>query len=225
MKILKIQTALFTKNLNISDDYAKSEILIEIKKDIAAIFDGNPNIIPIPNDAPAEIPRIILNSKNSSYSCNISLNRTDVFLNKQEEPNGDILDKQKENVSKIFNFIKNRGAIINRIGFVVFYEEENEDNINFIKSNYLKDGILDDLKELVIRYNKEETSLAEISNLNNIIEISALKNKKIINFFTDINTLAENMAEKNFDYANFEKIIDFAISANKKISSAFPAIK
>lgn len=225
MKIIKIQTALFTNNLNIADDYAKLGVLDAINKDqnIQQIFGGKINIVPVPANAPIEIPRFILNNQNNDYSCNISPNRTDIFLNRSgNEEITSILESQKERVLKVFNFLKERGAIINRVGFVVFYEYEKQDSIKFLEEKFITAGSAKDSKEITIRRNKE--SVLGETNFNSIIDISAKKESNIINVFTDINTTVEQMPNKDFNISELTDIINFFIKENIRINFEFPTI-
>ena len=72
MKIENLQIALFFKNPILRPD-------IEFKSFIEkfnTLFDLMPTQIPIPNNAPLDIPLMILNSSNNLYSCNISKSRS-----------------------------------------------------------------------------------------------------------------------------------------------------
>ena len=105
-----LQTIIFTDGFRLNNEYEKSELLLKIKEELGDLFDENPTIIPIPNDAPSEIPRIILNNKNASLSCNISLSKIELSSLFQKEKvaiTKEVVDKHIEHSVKIFEFLKN----------------------------------------------------------------------------------------------------------------------
>ena len=53
----------------------KVQAAAELTNQLADLFDEEPILLPVPDDAPVEIPRIILRSKDGRHSSNISLNR------------------------------------------------------------------------------------------------------------------------------------------------------
>jgi hypothetical protein len=223
--IKKIQTAVFTRSLDFAiDGYNKATFLEELGKELGDIFDGEPVFIPIPNNAPPEIPRIILNSKNNSFSCNISLLRTDLLLNMDNNigvGGRDPFISQKENLLRVVSFLKNKNSVINRIGFVVNVEYSSPDSVEFVKKEFVKEGKLENSKELLIRYNK--ASLLDDIKMNNLIAISG-KKENVIMVQIDINTAPEIMVSSDFNENILEKIINYSIERTKKITKNFPNI-
>ncbi len=225
-KIKKIQTAIFTRNFQVANDYERAQLLLDLKSATVDTFNGDPVLIPVPNDVPLDIPRIILNSNDRVYTCNIALNRTDVFYNVPDdsEINLDVLlQTQKDNSLKLFNFLKSKDAIINRVGFVVnveFVVEENDKNsFDYLKEHFLKDDKLEDPKELLLRYNKLSSSPK--FEMNNLVTIQS-KRSDIIAVQTDINTVAEIMRDSNFSKDDFEEIINYSIDKSQNVINAFP---
>jgi hypothetical protein len=228
-KIKKIQTAIFTKNFNISNDLDRANLLTEINKSVKHVFNGVPTQLPIPNDAPPEIPRFILKSIDENFSCNIALSRIDILYNvpvNYSESKDELFETQKKNTEVIFDFLLNKNIIIiNRIGFIAVTEKtlisEEKDSINYLRSEFIKNDKFSSPKELLFRYNQEENS--DNFDMNNLITISA-KIGSSINLQTDINTIAEKMDENNFTKNNFGEIIDYAILKTKKFIDNFPNI-
>lgn len=52
-----------------------------INSDIGEIIDSMPQTLPLPPEAPAEIPRVIGNSSFGQYNLNVSINRVDLIRN------------------------------------------------------------------------------------------------------------------------------------------------
>lgn len=82
MDIVVLQSAFFVTNVNLSD---KLDVANKIKRGLTNILDGDPTVLPVPNDAPLEIPRIILTSKNKTFTCNIAPERIDFVINNKSK--------------------------------------------------------------------------------------------------------------------------------------------
>ena len=124
-KIRKIQTAIFTRNFNISNDLERAGIFTEIHQHTNSIFNGVPTQLPIPNDAPPEFPRFMLSSTDGKFNCHIALSRVDVFYSvpsDSAEDNNQLFETQKTNIQSIFDFLVGKGVIVNRIGFITSVE-------------------------------------------------------------------------------------------------------
>lgn len=75
-KIYKFLAAIFTPDLGSIKSAAFLNTVLELLGDR---LDGEPTILPLPQDVPADIPRIILSSADKKWSLQISLVRTDLF--------------------------------------------------------------------------------------------------------------------------------------------------
>lgn len=218
--IKKIQTAIFIKNFQIQNEYEKSNLLLELRGKVGGIFNGQPILIPVPNDAPPEIPRIVLNSADNLYSCNIALNRSDIFFNVSNCIKNDIdtlFEKQKNNSLSIFDYLKEKNAVIIRIGFVVDTDYQNSEGVEFLKNKFSKGEKFDNPKELSFRYNKETKIGNTTIAMNNLMTISGKKGSNIIQVQLDINTLAENTDSADFSKISLEEIIDYSASRAKDL--------
>lgn len=227
-KIRKIQTAIFTKSFNVIDDAGRAQLLLDIDKHSGVIFDAPPVQVPIPNDAPPEFPRIILNSIDTRFNSNITLSRTDIFFSIPGDNKlilSDLLQTQKSNSENIFNFLIGRGIIINRIGFIVITEKilspEEGDRYVYLRNNFIKEGRFNNPKELMFRYNSAGRSMN--FDMNNSIIISGKLDNKII-LQTDINTVAELIGSINFSILNFVEVIDYSINQSINYINNFPNI-
>lgn len=84
-ELLQVQAAGFTPRLALNANKLLSYLLSRW----GDTFQGAPTVLPIPDDAPPEIPRIMLVSADQSYRLNVSPVRTDVFVARQA-PDKDI---------------------------------------------------------------------------------------------------------------------------------------
>lgn len=120
-----LQLVLFTNSLDISD---KLKLAQEVQAFNKVKLDGEPIVLPLPQDAPLEIPRIMLKNKTGNINVNIAPSRTDIFLldnpaTQQGIQNND-LDKIGEEAIPIgidvFNVITNKySANVHRSAIVV----------------------------------------------------------------------------------------------------------
>lgn len=84
-----VQAAVFFTELQ----YSAPKTLAKMLDAYADVLDGNPVALPIPEDAPPEIPRLILLSKDQTLRVDLSLQRIDVRWQRQT-PDGDCAIQQ-----------------------------------------------------------------------------------------------------------------------------------
>ena len=166
--------------------------------------DLNAQIIGIPNNAPSEIPRVVINS--SLVNVNLSKNRIDFF------------SKDKTfitvNQDKIFNVLEKLAVAVCRIGVVFTYFKEA--NIEEIKSLFDKSKISNlNPTEITIRFN-EKAKINEIISNNSQLYVSGFANdkngskKEGVVITRDINSLQEDINKNEF---NKETLKNFVLGA------------
>jgi len=115
-KIATCQLSLFHSAISLP----RSGLLKEVLTKFGDLFDGDPMSFPIPNDAPAEIPRVILTNKNPNNKLEICLNRTNLsqndLLNGAEISAHDFFKKNKTNYHDFLNIIQSK---VHRLAGVV----------------------------------------------------------------------------------------------------------
>jgi len=214
-KINKIQFALFPKNFDISD---KLKIASELKQKTGNVFQEDPAILPMPDNISPEIPRIIFESKDKSFSCNISISRIDFFGNFHEhefkEDKSFLDDYFKKNKIIYSYFIENLKLNIKRIGLVFdFIVELDQSSLKLIKNNLLNKNSYFGKSQNLTAINLISTESGNINewNINKRITIeslrkkSDLKNDEAIFLRYDINTLSEE--DYNLKVIDIEKIL------------------
>ncbi len=171
----------------------------------------NTQILPIPSDAPSEIPRLILNYKD--FFLNISTDRISLVANNYSSI--------KVIIPKLLSlFIEEKEFVINRIGFIRndFIETTLESITELIKEDKFPK---EKLKEISIRINNE----LDILNFscNNIESLQFSRVIKTDNTGTierdgilaqrDLNTVAEK--DYKIDYGAASKLInEFQVKAS-----------
>jgi len=137
--IQNIQAALFIENFAFRN---KVGIVSKINEAVNNLFDGDPIMLPLPIDAPPEIPRIQLRDSKPIYSLNFSPTRIDFFYNEPGKPEK-VLDFLKDDYLKYFfnivNLVKDEYRLsIPRIAVVIKAVSEIEGGSNLlIYGNFL----------------------------------------------------------------------------------------
>lgn len=169
------QIAYFLGSIDLSDRLKVAEL---IKKELGYILDGTPTILPIPDDAPLEIPRIIFPSKNNEFVCNVAVNRFDFIQKLPNEKNGIELKLFKEELAKrvtklnklVFEELKATG---NRLGLILNYNAiPKEGGLNLLKKVYL--GSLQDISTEVQLHKLTQGTIGDMK-INNWIRLVASK--------------------------------------------------
>jgi hypothetical protein len=119
-------------------------------------------VLPLPDDVPREVPRIILRSKDGRVVLNVSHQRIDLqFLDRRAEVHSDRRPTvPMDRVAEIFSaLVKSENARITREALVTEWGVElAEPAPNFIVTNFMKAG--------VIRQSPVETELHVLHNLS-----------------------------------------------------------
>jgi len=153
IKLRSFQIALFVGVLNLEN---KLKLASDIISASEKLLEGDPTILPIPPDAPPEIPRIITKSKDERYTCNVSLNRIDLFF-KPKERNEQSLDiVSGEYLKLLLNLTsllrENFKVTITRIGIVAnLLLELSESSNTYVLRKYMKEkGLISETHEAQI---------------------------------------------------------------------------
>lgn len=166
-KIVKLQLALFFQNQVSRPD----NLMGEINSSMGNLFDAMPQILPIPPEAPAEIPRVQMRSENGKYNCNIACSRVDFILNGNfrdevvwPDLTKDFLAKVKLFISSVFDQSK-----VVRFGLIGNFFIPDKSATTSMTRKYLKID-LNSAEEINIRFNKKSSSHGY--TLNNITSVN-----------------------------------------------------
>lgn len=121
------------------------------------LFSGEQTILPIPDDAPPEIPRIILGSKDKIFSCHVSPKRLEFSLRQKKGENkklGEVQDDFLSQLANIAGAVKTELRVkVERVGIVVnsamFLKES---SVDFLMEKFLKQGTIMDPHELNLNF-------------------------------------------------------------------------
>jgi len=214
-RVESLQGILFLSNFAYGK---KMDLVNKLSHALPFLFEKDPTLLPIPDDAPPDIPRIMLSNKSEKYKCNISANRIDFFYKDEKEPKPfqEVFKQFYPNYKKFFTSLKSefnpqigRVALISKL--ISSLEESSND---LIKSNFLKKGIFLNPHnlDLIILY-KDKVDTFEI---NRLIKIRSLRkvgdpeNDKALRLEIDINTLSEKTGDYNKE--EIDKIYNLIIN-------------
>ncbi len=167
-KIVKLQLALFFQNPISRPD----NLMGGINSSMGNLFDAMPQILPIPADAPLEIPRVQMWSENGKYNCNIACSRVDFILNGDFRDEVVWPDLTKDFLAKVKLFITSvfEESKIIRFGFIGNFYIPDKSATTSMTKKYLKID-LNSAEEIYLRFNKGSSSHGY--NLNNITSINS----------------------------------------------------
>jgi len=211
-------------NASISVSYIlsdKLELASSLLEPVKGIFNGEPILLPIPDDAPPEIPRIILTSKDGKLKCNVSKQYVELIY--IEDTPTKALQELREQLLKVLGNItkvmKSKfNSSIYRLGLVTRFIVFHDAPIELIKERYIKPGAIDYPRSLELHV----LDRMDWDNLmvNRWYRISVHPKKKTdgedkeISIIFDINTIPE----KKYDF-NVESLVAFYDKASGYIVS------
>ncbi len=197
--VLNLQTVLFVNNLNLTN---KLDLARDILQSSTGLYDGDPLILPLPPNAPPEIPRLRLKNSDETFVCNISMNRIDCIYNSTPQsvllPQPALSEKYQSAVADLAEVIKaNYGATIFRLGFIPSFmiELHNQTSGEYIQQNFIKAGTfrhaVDFQLNVLNRYTNDDFELNKWIKFNQIRMGDEKTNKSRLVILFDINTVTE----------------------------------
>jgi len=135
-RVVKFLGSLFTPDFNISNSLKIANTAVEVLGDR---LNGPPSILPIPQDAPSEVPRITLSSSDKKLNISISLQRTNLFSDVPAGiDTGEIDINEYSSISSVFfsEFQKRLDLRVQRMGFVTERVELRKDALTYILERF-----------------------------------------------------------------------------------------
>jgi hypothetical protein len=165
-KIITLQFAFFLKDIVSRPDLEFGDL----NSLMLNIFDGMPQIIPIPKELPPDVPVMILRSEDNEYSCNISRSRVDFILNRTADikSNEALLQDFNAKVSGLTKIILDKQEL-SRFGMIARYFHQDNVATRTLRNKFFT-PVVDGTHELSLRYNKKSNAFG--FEINDILEIS-----------------------------------------------------
>lgn len=219
------QIAIFTSSIDMSNKLKLAQSLTCLKK---ISFAGDPTILPIPADAPIELPRIILKNEDNSFNLNVSLTRTDlIFKNVTVGDDGvpvskleDIQSKLTRGTVEIADILKGGYfAHLNRVGVIAkFIIKLSQSSKKFMFTRFIKSKTLKEPFEINLHLlNKEKMGKFKINEWVKIDSLRSIRDPDddtALRLVIDINSLAE--IDYDLDKKKLIAFLDFSFKLVEK---------
>lgn len=215
---IKLMASIFTPEFTIGDKLSRINFF---KQRSNNKFDGDFFSVPIPQDAPAEIPRIILNSEDNSWKLEISLQRTNlIFLkpNLLEIEDPDALNFSKFAQELFYSYKTDTDVKIQRLAYITERASVIEDKSpsQYIADKYCKDKYLEEPFNNAKQFELHSLKKYHFEgfNINSWVRLKSanlLDEQKtpIVQIINDINTLSvQEDPEANFTADNLSGFLD-----------------
>lgn len=166
-RIIHLQFAFFLKDIVGRPDLEFGDLNTSLMN----IFDGMPQILPIPQELPADVPVMVLRSNDNQYTCNISRSRIDFIVNRTngEKSNADLLKDFNLKVAGLTKYLLGKQEV-SRFGMVARYFHKDNTASRTLRNKFFT-TIVEGANELSLRYNKKSSAFGY--QINDILEIGA----------------------------------------------------
>lgn len=222
-----LQMAIFTSSLDLSDKLLLARELSGLE---TISFKGEPTILPLPESAPTDLPRIILKNQDESFSLNISPARTDLFYKSKDFDEQGVSKIKLQNIevqmidsiieiatllrTKFTSHIHRTAMVLNHL--VKLKESSRE----FLSNNFLKKNVIERPYDIQLNFGNKKTM--DGFKINEWIRFHTLRSKKnpeddtAFMLILDINSLLE--VDYNFTEANLKNFFEQSFRlANKEV--------
>lgn len=186
-------------DINLSDRIGVAQSLNKATKNL---FSGEQTILPMPDDAPPEIPRIILGSKDKKFNCHVSPRRLEFSLGQKKGENKRLEELQDDFLSQLANIARvvktELGVKVERLGIVVnsaMFPEESP--VDFLMEKFLRSGMIMDPHELNLNFlHKFALGDFKVNRWQKLSCVSpkdkgTLEEAQVLRVETDVNTVPE----------------------------------
>lgn len=204
--------------------FVSSKVVGVMLKHHAHVFDGEMQVLPIPDEMPAEIPRVFIQSADGKRRFSAGTTRADFVFN---EP-GDITEVAKWFAESIALYVSDMGANAKRLAFIVNRFCQREDPAATLISAFCNEqaqvGPFARSATFEIHNHKEYKPQGLDYIINSWVRCKCRKSENstpAIVVIQDLNTLAKD--EKDFDEAAIHLFFRSACrEANEILARYFP---
>ncbi len=219
-KLNSLQVSIFTPFAS----FHKNRILGKLISTFADLFNGDTLAVPIPEDAPKEIPRIILNSAGGKFKLEIAQNRVNFFRYRKDDDEEIDTSRILDISSGVLKEYKDcTHSVVGRLALVVVRSSENKNPGLALARHFCKDkwtAKLFDRPDNFEIHSHRHYTLNEF-NLNSWVRcvtgLLAKNNERIILVTQDINTLAEELKQRDFSIGQLKSFLRIAHKEQQQI--------
>lgn len=211
MKVVKIQVALFFKDIVSRPDLLAEEI----NQKLGNMFDAMPTCMDLPLDAPAEIPVVCRKSTKLPHLLNVSRSRCDLILTPLVENTSlSVIEARYNNDFLEYIKVAMKTNEIIRIGIVYTVFQENRKPCEFISDKYFG-GLIKGESELSFRVNKviniKGTETNCVFSVSNAMAETDGKKEEGVLYVRDINSVI-TVANSPLTFKQITNILKYSYS-------------
>jgi hypothetical protein len=214
------QAVSFYTNVQVS----VARLLPPLLESLAGVTDGDPIVLPIPEQAPPEVPRIILISKDQTIRVEIALARVDVRWQQAAGRATLARDEFVRFAQKAFtSFNHTLNAVSTRLAFVIQRFQPDDDPAKALAHHFCRPDLLsNDPKGPLNRPENFELHAHKTYEMKGFRINSWVRCKtgilavsdagqRIVLVEQDLNTLTDAMSQKQYDSAAVERFFEAAV--------------
>lgn len=152
-QFLRIQTALFLSTIDLTD---RLTMAVAIREASENMLSGEPVMLPVPVDAPGEIPRLRLNEAEGNWACQVAPKRLDFFFEcsleqmERDEPT-DVMEIHFKLTTDVWNQLQDQfRAKAHRIGLITRVGAEVSRASSLLRETFLRTASFDSSHKLEV---------------------------------------------------------------------------
>lgn len=224
--VASIQCSIFTPGFS----FSPAAFLTYLLEHWGDKFDGQPLSIPLPDNAPPEIPSIVLTNKDSSLKMDVSRYRTNVSWNRtSSEVNPDVLSVIDEMNDILRDIIKDQGVSVGRLAFILNRFAPVEDVAKMLAAHFCKEEwlttALKQPENFELHVHERHTLGTEQFNVNSWFRVRTgrlvVDNKSAVLVQQDINTMAEELESQHFVPEQIQTFFHEAIKLDDQVLALY----
>lgn len=224
--ISSIQCSIFTPGFS----FRPTAFLTYLLEHWGNKFDGKPLSIPLPDDAPPEIPTIVLTSKDSSLKMDVSRYRTNVSWNRtSSEVNPDVLSVIDEMNDILRDIIKDQGVSAGRLAFILNRFAPVEDVAKMLAAHFCKEEwlttALKQPENFELHVHERRVLGTGQFNVNSWFRVRTgrlvVDSKSAVLVQQDINTMAEDLESQHFELEQIQTFFHEAIKLDDQLLALY----
>jgi hypothetical protein len=210
-QILQMQSAVFLSSIDASSWLRIASTAIDA---VPGLLGTDPVLLPIPSDAPPEIPRIIIENNERGWTFHTSLQRYDLFFSPPNRPGfetfRDVFSEVAEASLSLWDvFESTLAARSHRLAFVVNLSADVEKAADLLRQRYFNQPFAAGAKEIQLHYLHAISSGGfDLNRWTRLLsKPGAESTPESLLLHVDINTRTESPLEK-VDTAVIQRFLD-----------------
>lgn len=226
LQVRKLQIALFLSTLDLTD---RLGLAMAIRESSGGVFNAEPLMLPVPDDAPAAIPRLRIENTAGTLTCQITPSRVDLWSEPaDQDEKGMGLEhharSQFDLTSSVWNQLQEQfGGRAHRVGFVSQFTADTEDANSLLRGAFLRTDHFNASHRLELHALYKTTagkySVNRWVRLRALPSSSGATDEEELSLEVDINTLPENALK--FSTENLNQFLEGALHLLQETKSRF----